>query len=113
MQYIPPLRIAYANSRTRPLAKNKERLADTVIATLQTENEIKTIVTKLNQEIPVTAQDIRKIFVGDEYTIKMKDVLENKQSKNINLSCFSICDDVLMNAQSVAVSATLGKCIFQ
>lgn len=51
-------------------------IEDTIIATVQAEKEIKSIMTNVNQELSVTAQDIRIKSVGNEYITKMKETLK-------------------------------------
>lgn len=65
MQYIPSKKIAHADCLLKLILKSVELLEETMIVSLQPENELRSIVSNIIQELPVTVHDIKMESIED------------------------------------------------
>ena len=73
MEYIPWKKFRHANGLSRLIPKYKKKkkkttLEDTVIASLQSEGELKTTICNTVRELPVTHEQIKQETLFNEYT---------------------------------------------
>ena len=70
MEYIPSKKFGHAHGLSRLFPKYKESLEDTVIASLQSEGELKTTFCNIVRELPVTLEQIKLEALCDDLSTK-------------------------------------------
>ena len=111
MVYLPLNKFGHVDWLSRLIPKYKEPLEDTVIASLQSEGELKITLCNSVRELPVTLDQIKQEALHDEYLncIETK-ILENDQHTT---GVFSTCDNVLLYREHVMIPLTLQKRILK
>ena len=94
MEFLPSKKLCHADGLSRLIPKQSEPLEDTVIASLRTERDLKTSLCNTIRELPVTLDEIKREAVNDEFIIRMKEKLAQKDQQSPD--AFSICDEVLL-----------------
>ena len=79
---------------SRLIPKYKEPLEGTVIASLQSEEELKNILCNTVRELPVMLEQIKQEAPCDEYINQIKANIFEKDQRTTDV--FSICDEVLL-----------------
>ena len=81
---------------------------DTVIAALRAKKELKELLYNTVQELPMTLDGIKIKAEKDDFIIKMKKQVKQKE-KNKTFSVFSIYDEILMYMNRVVMPFSLQK----
>ena len=91
--------------------KYKEPQEDPLIASLQSEGELKITLCNSVRELPVTLDQIKQEALRDEYINRIKTkILENYQRTT---DLFSTCVNVLLYRERVVIPSTLQKRILK
>ena len=82
-----------------------------MIASLQSEGELKSTLCNTVRELPVTLEQIKQEALHNEYINQIKAKIFEKD--HWAMEVFSICDEVLLYRKCVMISSTLQKCILK
>ena len=108
MKFQPFKKLSHAERQSRLIPKFCKPLEDTVIAAIRAENEIKKV-----RGLLITTEEIRIKSEKDDVIIKIKKQIrfkENNKKMNITGSnAFSLCNNVLMYTERIAIPASLQK----
>ena len=66
-EYFPLKKICHADGLSRMVARHREPLEDSVIASLRTDEEIKNILCNTIRELPMTLHEIKHEALNDEF----------------------------------------------
>ena len=91
---------------------SSEPVDDTVIASLQAENELVEVMYNTVKELPVTLDEIKLKAKNVIFIRKMKEVVTSKKYKTSS-PAYSICDEVLLYAGRVVMPVVLQKRILK
>ena len=96
---------------SRLIPKYQEPFEDTVIATLQSEGELRTFVCNSIRELPVMLEQIKQVAFRNKYinNIKVNILQRNQQMTDV----FSTRDNVLLYRERVMIPSTLQKRILK
>ena len=111
MEYQPSKKFSHAEGLSRLISKYKEPLEDTVIASLQSEGELKTNLCNTVREFPVMLEQIKQEALHDEYINQIKTKIFEKDQRTTDI--FSICNKVLLYREDVVIPSTLQKHILK
>ena len=87
--------------------KNTEVFEDSIIATLRTNCEIKSMVANTVKELRVTLADIKRKSREDEFIQTIKNKIHNKDPNVPEV--FSLCDDILLYNDHVVIPNSLQR----
>ena len=106
LEFLSSKQIAHADGLSRLISTQKELLKDSVIAALRIDCEIKTIINNIIRELPVTLLAIKPEAVNDEF---IKTTKQKLSRGGVTSDIYSVCDDVLLYSERVAIPKTLQK----
>ena len=92
--YLPSNKFGHADELSKLIPKYKELLEDTVVASLQSEGQLKITLCNSVRELPVTLDQIKQEALRDEYINRIKTKILEKDQRTLEV--FSTCDDVLL-----------------
>ena len=72
MEYLPSKKFSHVDRLSRLIPKYKKTLEDTVIASLQSEGELKTTLCNTVMELPVPLEQIKQESLHNEYINQIK-----------------------------------------
>ena len=107
IEYQPLKNFGHADGLSRLIPKYKEPLEETVIASLQSEDELKTTLCNTVKERPVTLEQIKQEAPHKEYINKMNANTFEKDQRSMDV--FSIFDEVLLYRERIVIPSTLQK----
>ena len=111
MELLPFSKISHANRLSRLISKDTEPLEDIVIATLQTEVEVKNTLCNTVRELLVTLGEIKENAFDDDF---IKEIKNKIKDKNRQISdAYSICNEVVMYSDRVVIPPALQKRILK
>ena len=106
MVFLPSNEFSHADRLSRLISKfSKEPLEDTVIASIQSEGELKITLCNSVWELLVTLDQINQEALCDEYINRIKTKILEKDQWTTDV--FSRCDDVLLYRERVVIPLTL------
>ena len=116
MEFLPSKKLSHADGLYRLIPKFSEPLEDTMIAAIKAKNETKNVLRGAIRELLITLDEIRLTSQNDDFMLKMKDQITSKvkNRKGNKNNTFSICDGVMMHADSCnsnIIAKTLIKAI--
>ena len=82
-----------------------------MIASLQSEGELKTTFSNTVRELPVTFEEIKQEALRDEYIKQIKAKIFEKDQRTTDV--FSICNKVLLYMECIMILSTLHKRILK
>lgn len=107
LEYLFSKQIRHVDGFSNLIPKQNEPLKDSIIASLRTDSEIKTMICNTIIERPVTLHEIKLEANNEEFLTSTKHKITNKD-KQIEDS-FSICDDVLLYSERAVIPKILQK----
>ena len=106
LEFLSSKQIAHVNGLSKLIPTQKELLEDSVIAALQIDREIKTMINNTIRELPVTLLEIKTEVVNDEF---IKTTKQKLSRGDVTSDIYSVCDDVLLFSERVTSPKTLQK----
>ena len=110
MEYLPSKKFYHTDGLSNLVARHREPLEDSVIASLRTDGEIKTILCNTIRELPVTLHEIKHEALNDEFINLTKTKIQRRTN---TLKTVFLCDDVLMYSKKVIIPKKLQKRILK
>ena len=109
--YLPSNTFDHADGLSRLIPKYKKPLEDTVIASLQSEDELKIILCNSVRKFPVKINQIKQEAPRDKYINMIKTKILEKDQRTTNV--FSTSDDVLPYRERIVIPSTFQKRILK
>ena len=101
MEFLPSKEIAHADRLSRLIPKNTEPLEETVIASLNSEMDVKYVLFNTVKELPVMLEEIKFKTKSNKFINQTKKELMNQKVKTNNI--FSMCNSILRKSVTPAV----------
>ena len=101
----------HGNGLSRLIPTYKDPLEDTVIVSLQSEDELKITLCNSVRELSVTLDQIKQEALRGEYIKRMKTPFLEKDQRTTDV--FSTCDDLLLYRVPIVILSTLQKRILK
>lgn len=104
-------KLSHVNGLFRLIPRNNEPLEDMVIASLQSEVEIKNVLCNTVRKLPVMLEDIKSKVLEDKFITEMKKKLKDRTK--LDSGVYSMCNDILMYSERLVVPLALQKRILK